>query len=65
MTRVPTLVLHDVVVQRGARVRRAVLDVGTEVAEGAEVGGDDGLVLVASGERVSGRLGPGARQPAR
>ena len=59
-----SVLLHDVVVRAGAVVERAVLDAGVEVAEGAHVGGDGDLVLVASGERVSGRLEPGARQPA-
>lgn len=58
-----SVLLHDVVVRRGAVVERAVLDAGAEVAEGVHVGGDGDLVLVAAGERVTGRLEPGARQP--
>ena len=58
-----SVLLHDVVVRAGARVHRAVLDAGAEVAAGAQVGGGGDLVLVASGECVTGTLPPGARQP--
>lgn len=58
-----SVLLHDVVVRAGATVQRAVLDASAEVTVDAVVGGDGDLVLVGAGERVTGRLAPGARQP--
>ena len=60
---VDSVLLHDVVVRAGARVERAVLDAGAEVGAGAQVGGPDGLVLGAEGERLSGRVAPGHGLP--
>ena len=59
-----SVLLHDVVVRAGARVERAVLDAGAEVAAGVQVGGAGELVLVGSGEHVTQSLAPGTRLPA-
>lgn len=59
---VDSVLLPGVVVRSGAVVRRAVLDEDVEVVSGT-VGGDGDLVLVGRGERVTGDLAPGARQP--
>ena len=58
-----SVLLHDVVVRAGARVQHAVVDAGAEITAGASVGGHGDLVLVGSGQRVEGRLGPGERLP--
>lgn len=60
---VDSVLLHDCVVRSGARVRRAVLDQGVEVAGGRSVGGDGELTLVGMRATVTADLGPGGRLP--
>ena len=61
-----SVLLHDVVVRSGARVDRAVVDAGAEIAADAQVGEQGGeIVLIGSGQRVSGRLAAGEHLPAR
>ena len=60
-----SVLLHDVHVGAGARVERAVVDAGAKIAAGARVGEDGGeLVLIGSGQEVSGRLAAGEHLPA-
>ena len=61
-----SVLLHDVVVRSGATVDRAVVDAGSEVAAGAQVGEQGGdVVLVGSGQQVTGRLAAGEHLPAK
>ncbi len=60
---VDSVLLHNAVVRRGARVRRAVLDERVEVCADVSVGGGGDVALVGSGERVEHDLPAGARQP--
>ena len=61
-----SVLLHDVVVRSGATVDRAVVDAGSEIAAGAQVGEEGGdVVLVGSLQQVTGRLAAGEHLPAR
>ena len=58
-----SVLLHNAVVHRGARVRRAILDERVEVCADVSVGGDGDVALVGPGERIEHDLPAGARQP--
>jgi len=61
-----SVLLHDVHVRAGATVVRAVVDASAEIAAGAQVGEEGGeIVLVGSGQQVSGRLAAGEHLPAK
>jgi glucose-1-phosphate adenylyltransferase len=64
-TVIDSVLLHDVVVRRGAVVRRSVLDVGVEVAAGVRVGGNGDVALVSGAEQVTEDVPPGGRVPDR
>lgn len=47
-----SVILHDTVIRRGARVERAIVDDHVEVGEEARVGGEGDLTLIGQGHRV-------------
>jgi ADP-glucose pyrophosphorylase len=59
------VLLHDVVVRSGAVVERAVVDAGTEVCSGVQVGGPEGVALVGSGQCLQADVEAGGRSPSR